>query len=72
LKADGVKFYKTPDAILQAQLDAWSKITEAKSAENPMFKKVLDSQRAYAERTVRWQSDTLVNFRMAYNHFFKA
>nr|WP_298681573.1 twin-arginine translocation signal domain-containing protein [uncultured Dongia sp.] len=72
LKADGVKFYKTPDAILQAQLDAWSKIIEAKSAENAMFKKVLDSQRAYAERTVRWQSDTLVNFRMAYNHFFKA
>lgn len=72
LKADGVKFYKTPEAILQAQLDAWSKIIEAKSAENPMFKKVLDSQRAYAERTVRWQGDTLVNFRMAYNHFFKA
>ena len=72
LKADGVKFYKTPDAILQAQLDAWSKIIEAKSAENPMFKKVLDSQRAFAERTVRWQSDTLVNFRMAYNHFFKS
>ncbi|WP_374651289.1 TRAP transporter substrate-binding protein [Dongia sp.] len=70
LKADGVKFYKTPDAILTAQLDAWSKIIEAKSAENPMFKKVLDSQRAYAERTVRWQNDTLVNFRMAYNHFF--
>jgi TRAP-type mannitol/chloroaromatic compound transport system substrate-binding protein len=72
LKADGVKFYKTPDAILQAQLDAWSKIIEAKSAENPMFKKVLESQRAFAERTVRWQSDTLVNFRMAYNHFFKS
>jgi len=72
LKADGVKFYKTPDAILQAQLDAWSKIIEAKSAENPMFKKVLDSQRAFAERTVRWQNDTLVNFRMAYNHFFKS
>jgi TRAP-type mannitol/chloroaromatic compound transport system substrate-binding protein len=70
LKADGVKFYKTPDAILTAQLEAWSKIIEAKSAENPMFKKVLESQRAYAERTVRWQNDTLVNFRLAYNHFF--
>lgn len=70
LQADGVKFYKTPDSVLQGQLDAWSKIIEAKSAENPMFKKVLDSQRAYAERTVRWQNDTLVNFRMAYSHFF--
>ena len=70
LKADGVKFYKTPDAVLKAQLDAWSKIIEAKSAENPMFKKVLDSQRAFAERAGKWQGDTLVNFRMAYNHFF--
>jgi TRAP-type mannitol/chloroaromatic compound transport system substrate-binding protein len=70
LKAEGVKFYKTPDAILKAQLDAWSQIIEKKSAENPMFKKVLESQRSYAERTVRWQGDTLVNFRMAYNHFF--
>lgn len=70
LKADGVKFYKTPDAVLKAQLDAWSKIIEAKSAENPMFKKVLDSQRAFAQRAGKWQGDTLVNFRMAYNHFF--
>ena len=67
---DGVKFYKTPDEVLKAQLAAWDKITEAKSAENPMFKKVLDSQRAFAERAAKWQNDTLVNFRMAYNHFF--
>ncbi len=67
---DGVKFYKTPDEVLKAQLDAWTKITEKKSAENPMFKRVLDSQRAFAERAVKWQNDTLVNFRMAYNHFF--
>ncbi|MDQ7250680.1 TRAP transporter substrate-binding protein [Dongia sedimenti] len=70
LKADGVKFYKTPDAVLKAQLDAWSKIIEKKSAENPMFKKVLDSQRAFAQRAGKWQGDTLVSFRMAYNHFF--
>jgi TRAP-type mannitol/chloroaromatic compound transport system substrate-binding protein len=70
LQADGVKFYKTPDAVLKAQLDAWSKIIEKKSGENPMFKKVLDSQKAFAKRAGKWQGDTLVNFRMAYNHFF--
>jgi TRAP-type mannitol/chloroaromatic compound transport system substrate-binding protein len=67
---DGVKFYKTPDEVLKAQLDAWDKIVEAKSAENPMFKRVLDSQRAFAERAARWQNDTLVNYKMAFNHFF--
>jgi TRAP-type mannitol/chloroaromatic compound transport system substrate-binding protein len=70
LKADGIKFYKTPDAVLKAQLDAWSKIIEKKSAENAMFKKVLDSQKAYAQRAGKWQGDTLVSMRMAYNHFF--
>ena len=66
----GVKFYKTPDAILKAQLAAWDKVTEKKAAENPMFKKVLESQRAFARRTAKWQNDTTVNFKMAYDHFF--
>lgn len=66
----GVKFYKTPDAILKAQLAAWDKVTEKKAAENAMFKKVLESQRAFARRTAKWQNDTTVNFRMAYDHFF--
>ncbi|MCL6554801.1 MAG: TRAP transporter substrate-binding protein [Burkholderiales bacterium] len=68
----GVKFYKTPDAILKAQLAAWDKVVAAKSAENPMFKKVLESQRAFAARAARWQNDTLVDYKMAYNHFFAA
>jgi TRAP-type mannitol/chloroaromatic compound transport system substrate-binding protein len=66
----GVKFYKTPDAILKKQLEAWDKIMAAKSAENPAFKKVLDSMRAFAARSCRWQNDTNVDYKMAYNHFF--
>jgi TRAP-type mannitol/chloroaromatic compound transport system substrate-binding protein len=67
----GVKFYKTPDSVLQAQLKAWDEITAKKAADNPMFQKVLDSQKAFAERATRWQNDTNVNFRMASNHFFQ-
>ena len=66
----GVKFYKTPDAILRKQLEAWDKIMAAKSAENPAFKKVLESMRTFAGRAVRWQNDTNVDYKMAYNHFF--
>jgi TRAP-type mannitol/chloroaromatic compound transport system substrate-binding protein len=69
-KNHGVKFYKTPDALLRRQLEIWSQIIEKKGAENAMFKKVLDSQRAFAERAARWQVDTNVDFRVAYNHFF--
>ncbi|OAE64251.1 C4-dicarboxylate ABC transporter [Achromobacter mucicolens] len=69
-KDHNVKFYKTPDAILQQQLKIWDEMIAKRSAENPLFKKVLDSQRAFAERVGRWHGDTTVNYRMAYNHYF--
>ena len=65
-----VKFYKTPDAILQKQLEIWDQIAAKKSAENPMFKEILESQIAFAKRAVAWDMDTLTNRRMAYNHYF--
>ncbi len=68
LQKGGVKFYKTPDAILQAQLKAWDDITKKKSAENPLFKKVLESMERFALRACRWQNDTNVDYRMAFRH----
>ncbi len=70
LKKQGIKFYKTPDAVLKAQLDAWDKIIETKGKENALFQKVIDSQRAYAQRAIPWQNDYMVDFKMAYNHSF--
>ncbi len=70
LKKQGIKFYKTPDAILRAQLAAWDKTIAKKSGENPMFKKVLDSQKAFAQRAGQWQNDYTVDFKMAFNHYF--
>ena len=70
LKKQGIKFYKTPDSILKAQLASWDKIIEKKGGENALFKKVIESQRAYAERAGQWQNDYMVDFKMAYNHYF--
>ena len=72
LQKGGVKFYKTPDAILQAQLAAWDKILAAKSADNPSFAKVDASMKAFAQRAGKWQNDTLIDYKMAYNHYFGA
>jgi TRAP-type mannitol/chloroaromatic compound transport system substrate-binding protein len=69
---DGVKFYKTPDSVLQMQLTVWDVILDKKSAENPMFKEIVASQKAFAERAVKWDQDTYVSRRMAVNHFFGA
>jgi TRAP-type mannitol/chloroaromatic compound transport system substrate-binding protein len=66
----GVKFFKTPNDVLTAQLKAWSAVAERKAQENPFFAKVLDSQKAFAQRTVGWSLDTIVDPRMAYNHWF--
>jgi TRAP-type mannitol/chloroaromatic compound transport system substrate-binding protein len=72
MQASGIKFFKTPDSVLQAQLKAWDGVVEKKASENAMFKRVLDSMRSYAQRAGRWQNDTLVDYKMAYRHYFAA
>jgi TRAP-type mannitol/chloroaromatic compound transport system substrate-binding protein len=67
---DKVKFYKTPDSILQKQLEIFDQVAEKKSAENPLFKEIVESQIAFAKRVTQWENDTVVNRRMAYNHYF--
>jgi TRAP-type mannitol/chloroaromatic compound transport system substrate-binding protein len=67
---DKVRFYRTPDSVLQAQLKAYDAAADKKAAENPLFKEIVNSQRAFAERTVKWDLDTNVGRRMAYNHYF--
>jgi TRAP-type mannitol/chloroaromatic compound transport system substrate-binding protein len=68
----GVKFFKTPDAVLRTQLKSYDEIVKKKSAENPLFKKIVDSQRAFAARAVKWDLETNVQRRMAYDHYFRA
>ena len=70
LQKSGVKFYKTPDSVLQAQLGAYDTAAAKKAEGNAMFKEILDSQKAFADRVVKWELDTVVNRRMAYNHYF--
>ncbi|MCX7165426.1 MAG: hypothetical protein NTV11_04020 [Rhodocyclales bacterium] len=69
---DKVKFYKTPDSVLMEQLKVWDAILEKKSGENPLFKEIVASQKAFAERAVKWEQDTVIGRRMAMNHFFGA
>jgi hypothetical protein len=45
-----VKFYKTPDTILQKQIELFDQIAAKKAADNPMFKEIIDSQKAFAAR----------------------
>jgi TRAP-type mannitol/chloroaromatic compound transport system substrate-binding protein len=65
----GVRFYKTPDSVLQRQLVVYDQAAN-KRKDNAIFREVEESQKAFAARAVRWYLDTQVGARMAYNHYF--
>jgi TRAP-type mannitol/chloroaromatic compound transport system substrate-binding protein len=69
---DNVKFYKTPDAILKQQLEIYDDVVKKKQADNPLFKKIVQSQIKFAERAARWENDTVVSRKMAFDHYFGA
>jgi TRAP-type mannitol/chloroaromatic compound transport system substrate-binding protein len=67
---DKVKFYKTPPAILQKQLEVYDQVIEKKSKELPLIGEIAASQKKFAERAVKWEQDVVVSRTMAYNHYF--
>jgi TRAP-type mannitol/chloroaromatic compound transport system substrate-binding protein len=69
-KEQGVKTYITPDSVLQAQLKAWDVVIARESAANAFFKKVIDSQRAFCEKTVAFHLESTAPKEPAYEHFF--
>jgi TRAP-type mannitol/chloroaromatic compound transport system substrate-binding protein len=67
---DKVRFFITPPSVLQKQLEIFDTVADKKSSDNPMFKEIAESQKAFAARAVKWDLDTNVSRRMAYNHYF--
>jgi len=67
---DKVKFYKTPDSILHAQLTIFDDIVKKYSAVNPLFKEIVESQIAFAARTTQWEKDYVVDRKMAIDYYF--
>jgi TRAP-type mannitol/chloroaromatic compound transport system substrate-binding protein len=65
-----VNTYRTPRPILDAQLKAWDKVIAKFSAENPLFAKVVESQKAWAKRVMFWHNEVQVDQRVAYTHWF--
>src|SRR6185436_6131728 len=66
----GVKVYRTPDSVLMKQLQVFDAVTAKKGPENPLFQEIVDSQKAFAERAVKWYLDTQISPRMSYNYYF--
>jgi TRAP-type mannitol/chloroaromatic compound transport system substrate-binding protein len=66
---DGVNVSRTPDSILDRQLEAWDELMEDESAD-PFFAKVLQSQRTWCERVAFYQLMNTPDYGRAYRHYF--
>ena len=65
----GVTVHRTSKAILDAQLKAWDELIPVLE-EDPFMKRVLDSQRAWVERTVFYELMNAPDYALAYDHYF--
>ncbi len=65
-----VNVVRTPREVMQEQLKAWDVLTKKLSDEDPFFKKVVDSQRAWAKRVVYYAALNEADFKMGYEHVF--
>ncbi len=72
VEEDNVILHQTSDAILDAQLAAWTELEAELMAEDPFMKKVLESQRAWNERTAYYQimNNGNASTARAYEHVF--
>ena len=66
----GTQILRTPPDILVAFLKAWDEIAKEESAKNPFFKKVLDSQRAYAAKVVPAKRFMFPPYSFAANYYW--
>jgi TRAP-type mannitol/chloroaromatic compound transport system substrate-binding protein len=67
-----VKVTRTPKSIFQAQLQAWDVVNKKLQSEDPFFKKVVESQLAWAKRVAYYMFLNEADYRMGYEHVFKA
>ncbi|MCW5688103.1 MAG: TRAP transporter substrate-binding protein [Pseudolabrys sp.] len=68
-----VQVKRTPVSVFKAQLAAWDKVVDeisADSAQGPMIKKILESQKAYAKRVAFYSINNEADFKSAYEHYF--
>src|ERR671919_629188 len=69
INEDGVNVYRTPVSIMEAQLESWDAVLE-NLMEDEYFAKVVESQKAWAERVAFYDMTNTADFKLAYEHYF--
>jgi TRAP-type mannitol/chloroaromatic compound transport system substrate-binding protein len=65
-----VSVLRTPKDVFVEQLKAWDVLTKRLSDEDPFFKRVVDSQRAWAKRVAYYWFLNEADYRLGYEHVF--
>ncbi len=66
-----VQVRRTPRDILTKTLEVWDKMVETESAQNPFFKKVIESQKQYAALIVPYRLSVWPPYELAGQHYWK-
>ena len=65
---DKVNIVRTPKSIFDAQIKAWDVISKKLSDEDPFFKKVVDSQKAWSKRVAKYMFFNEADYKVGYEH----
>ena len=65
----GVKLYRTPTEVMEAQLKAWDEILP-ELEKDPFFKKVVASQKEFAKRVAYYELLNSADYKLAFDHYF--
>jgi len=71
LLKEGVQIHRTPDDILINFLNEWEKIQAGYAEQNPFYKKVIESQKKYAEQIVPFKLSFYPPYDFAGNYYWK-
>jgi TRAP-type mannitol/chloroaromatic compound transport system substrate-binding protein len=71
LLKEGVQIHRTPDEILINFLNEWEKIQAGYAEQNAFYKKVIDSQKKYAEVVVPFKLSWFPPYDFAGNYYWK-
>ncbi len=66
----GVNVLRTPQSIMNKQLDAWDVMIGRLEAEDPFFAKVLKSQKEFAHRSAYYMLLNQCDYKLAFDHYF--
>ncbi len=67
----GAQIVRTPDEILKNFLDTWEQIQEGYAAKDPFYRKVLESQKKYAELVVPFRLSFWPPYEFAGNYYWR-